>query len=95
MLLVLRVLSVAELFIGALLTLGTLVLFANAHFCWFGGRGCGMWEPVIAIYMLPIAIPVFLAGIFHRKQMPIAALVAYLPIVFVVIVLVGQAQLWW
>ncbi|MEP7044393.1 MAG: hypothetical protein ABI843_15115 [Dokdonella sp.] len=84
-----------ELVVGAFFAAFTVLLFADAKFCWYGGKGCGMWEPVFAIYMLPIAISLLLAGLLHRYRKNVAAAIAFIPAALVVLILVGQAQLWW
>jgi hypothetical protein len=71
------------------------VLFANSQFCWFSRESCGMWEPIVAVYVLAIALPLIVAGLLHRRRKPLAAGLAYVPAALVVVILVGQSRGWW
>ena len=95
MLLVIRALSAIELLIGSLLALGAVVMFANAHFCFFNQGACGMVEPILAVYGLALAVPLVIAGRLHSKRKVVSGTLALVPVAAVVVVLIGQAKLWW
>ena len=90
-----RALSLLDFLAASVLTLAAVVLFANSKGCWFSRESCGMWEPIVAIYALAIAVPLLVAGIFHRRRKNMAAGLAYVPVASLIVVFVGQAHRWW
>ena len=90
-----RVVSTLEILIGSLLLLWVAILLLNTKFCFFNQGACGMVEPVLALYMAPAAVSLLAAGFLHRRGKVVAGAVAYVPVVAIVVLLVGQARHWW
>jgi hypothetical protein len=90
-----RTLSLLDFIAASALTLLAVLLFANSQLCWFNRESCGMVEPIVAVYALALAIPLTLAGLFHRRGKNYAAAASYVPAALVVVATLGQARDWW
>ncbi|WP_386066320.1 hypothetical protein ACFJIW_17505 [Tahibacter sp. UC22_41] len=71
------------------------VLFASSYFCFFNVRACGMIEPILAAYLLAVAVPLMLAGWFRGRRWRLACAIAYLLAACPVVAAVGQHWHWW
>lgn len=90
-----RILAVLEILTGSLLLLAAALLLLNTKFCFFNHAACGMVEPVLALYLAPVAVSVLAAGVLHHRGKGVAAALAYVPVVTIAVLVVGQAQQWW